>query len=61
VIKVIGMPRNCFDCVFYSLNAELTGQINPFLRMCFKYEFCNAVAKVEQLLEKSDQNNYVLG
>jgi len=38
------------------LNAELTGQINSFLRRCFKYRFCNAVAKVEQLLEKSDQN-----
>jgi len=47
-----GMPRNCLDCVFHSLvlsrieyalpawdgylNAELTGQVNSFLRRCFK-------------------------
>jgi len=40
------------------LNAELTGQINSFLRWCFKYGFCNTVAKVAQLLEKSDQNMF---
>ena len=66
-----GMTRNCLDCIFHSLvlsrieyvlpvwggylNAELTGQINSFLHRCFKYGFCNAVAKVEQLLEKSNQ------
>jgi len=68
------MPRNCLYCVCHSLilsrieymlpvwgvylNAELTGQINSFLRRCFKYGFCNAVAKVEQLLEISDQKMF---
>jgi len=33
------------------LHAELTGQIRSFLHRCFKYRFCIAVAKVEQLLE----------
>jgi len=40
------------------LNAELTDQINYFLSRYFKYGFCNAVAKVEQLLEKSDQKMF---
>jgi len=35
-----------------------TGQINSFLHTCLKYGFCNAVAKVEQLLEKSDQTMF---
>jgi len=39
------------------VNAELTGQVNSVLRRCFKYGFCNAVAKVEQL-EKSDKNMF---
>jgi len=34
------------------LNAELTGQVNSFLRKCFKYGLCNAVAKVEQQIKK---------
>jgi len=40
------------------LDAKLTRQINSFLHRCFKYGFCNAVAKVEQLLEKSDQKMF---
>jgi len=40
------------------LNAELTGQIDFFLRRCFKYGFCNAVAKIEEILENSDQKMF---
>ena len=40
------------------LDAELIVPISYFLCRCFKYGFCNAVAMVEQLLEKSDQKMF---
>ena len=41
------------------LDAELILPINSFLCRCFEYGFCNAVAMVEQLLEKFDRKMFL--